>query len=49
VKALHQMVKFNTSLLAVVKDGKVIGAVRSVDILLEVERALGIEKDPKAG
>jgi len=47
ITAIHQMVKFNTSRLAVVKDGKVIGVLRSVDILDEVEKVLGIggEKD----
>lgn len=49
VKAIHQMVKFNTSRLAVVHDDKVIGVLRSVDILREVEKLLGILGDEDAG
>jgi CBS-domain-containing membrane protein len=36
MKAIYEMVDRNTSLLPVLKDGKVVGVVRSVDVLQEV-------------
>jgi CBS domain-containing protein len=47
VKIMHQMVKTEsgTSQLAVVKDGTVVGVIRSADVLHEVEQMLGVGED----
>jgi CBS domain-containing protein len=42
MKAISEMVDQNTSLLPVLKDGSVVGVVRSVDVLSEIARLLGI-------
>ena len=40
VKAIYEMVDNNVSLLPVLKEGKVVGVLRSVDVLLEVAQLL---------
>jgi CBS domain-containing protein len=42
LKAMHQMVKSDTSQLAVLQEGTVVGVVRSVDIINEIELMLGV-------
>jgi predicted transcriptional regulator len=44
MKAIYEMVDRNTSLLPVLESGNVIGVIRSVDVLNEVARILGIEE-----
>jgi CBS domain-containing protein len=41
MKAVHEMVHHNTSLLPVLEDGSVVGVVRSVDVLSEIAVILG--------
>jgi predicted transcriptional regulator len=40
VKVIYEMVDSNLSLLPVLKDGKVVGVVRSVDVMHEVAQLL---------
>ena len=42
MKAISEMVDQNTSLLPVLQQGQVVGVVRSVDVLNEIARLLGI-------
>jgi CBS domain-containing protein len=41
MKAIYEMVDQNTSLLPVLKDGKIVGVVRSVDVLNEIALIIG--------
>jgi len=43
VKAISLLVSHDVSALAVMKEGKVIGVLRTVDVMYAVARALGIE------
>lgn len=44
MKVIYEMVDNNLSLLPILKEGKVIGVVRSVDVLHEVARILHLSK-----
>lgn len=41
-KAIYEMVEHNTSLLPVLNDGKIVGVVRSVDVLSEIALIIGL-------
>jgi len=41
MKAIYEMVDQNTSLLPVLKEGKIVGVVRSVDVLNEIASIVG--------
>ena len=41
MKAIHEMVDQNTSLLPVLQEGKVVGVVRSVEVLKEISLIIG--------
>jgi CBS domain-containing protein len=45
IKAVYEMVKYDTSELAVVREGNVIGVVRSVDVMYEIQKMLGVSGD----
>ena len=49
MKAIHMMVEFDASQLPVIKEGTVVGVLRSVDLLHEIEMFLGIEQDDDGG
>lgn len=40
IKVIYEMVEYNTSLVPVIQDGKIVGAVRSVEVMSEVARLL---------
>ncbi|UCG84772.1 MAG: CBS domain-containing protein [Gemmatimonadota bacterium] len=42
MKAIYEMVDQNTSLLPVLREGSIVGVLRSVDVLNEIARILGI-------
>jgi predicted transcriptional regulator len=42
-KIIYKMVNHDLSLLPVIKDGKVVGVVRTVDVFREIADILGIE------
>jgi len=44
MKAIYEMVDRNTSLLPVLKDGNVVGVLRSIDLLAELAIIVGSEK-----
>ena len=42
MKAMDTMVEYNTSILPVLKDGKVVGVLRSIDLLHQIAVLLDI-------